>query len=114
MPSYVLGLNAYHGDSSACLLRDGALVAAVEEERFRRIKHWAGFPSQAIAFCLEEGGIQLGDVEALALNSDPKANFFHKIRFALQRSPWSTLLDRLRNQSKRMGVEAELQRAFPG
>jgi carbamoyltransferase len=114
MPSYVLGLNAYHGDSSACLLRDGVLVAAVEEERFRRIKHWAGFPSQAIAFCLEKEGIQLGDVEAIALNSDPKANFFQKVRFALRRSPWSTLLDRVRNQGKRMGIEAELERAFPG
>ena len=40
--TYVLGINAYHGDSAACLLRDGEIVAAVEEERFTRIKHWAG------------------------------------------------------------------------
>ena len=50
---YILGVNAFHGDSSACIVRDGVLVAAAEEERFRRIKHWAGFPSQAIAYCLE-------------------------------------------------------------
>ena len=55
----VLGINAYHGDSSACLVRDGQLVAAAEEERFRRIKHWAGFPSQAIAYCLSEARIAL-------------------------------------------------------
>ena len=45
---YILGLNAYHGDSSACIYKDGVLIAATEEERFRRIKHWAGFPSEAI------------------------------------------------------------------
>ena len=48
----ILGLNAFHGDSSAALGRDGALVAAAEEERFRRVKHWAGFPRDAIAYCL--------------------------------------------------------------
>ena len=49
----ILGINAYHGDVAAALLRDGELVAAVEEERFRRIKHWAGFPREAIRTCLE-------------------------------------------------------------
>lgn len=46
--SYILGVNAFHADSAACLVHDGRLVAAAEEERFRRIKHWAGFPSEAI------------------------------------------------------------------
>ena len=45
-----LGLNAYHGDAAACLVRDGEIVAAAEEERFRRIKHWAGFPSEAMRY----------------------------------------------------------------
>src|SRR5690242_19772327 len=49
----VLGLNAFHGDASAALLNNGHLVAAVEEERFNRIKHWAGFPAQAARWCLE-------------------------------------------------------------
>jgi len=53
----ILGINAFHGDSSACLIRDGVIVAAAEEERFRRVKHWAGFPSEAIAWCLKEAGI---------------------------------------------------------
>lgn len=55
----VLGLNARHADSSACLVRDGVLVAAAEEERFRRIKHWAGFPSESIRYCVAEAGIGL-------------------------------------------------------
>ena len=55
----ILGLNAYHGDASACLVADGEIVAAAEEERFRRIKHWAGFPSEAIRYCLTEAGVGL-------------------------------------------------------
>lgn len=55
----ILGINAYHGDVSAVLLRDGELVAAVEEERFRRVKHWAGFPHEAIRVCLDMAGVQL-------------------------------------------------------
>ena len=51
---YILGLNAYHGDSAACIFKDGVLVAAIEEERLRRIKHWVGFPSESIKFCLGE------------------------------------------------------------
>ena len=72
---YILGVNSHHGDASACLLKDGVLVAAVEEERFRRIKHWAGFPSLAIQYCLDEENISIEDVEHIAINSDPKANF---------------------------------------
>ena len=49
----VVGVSASHADASAVLLRDGGLVAAVEEERFRRVKHWAGFPREAIRACLE-------------------------------------------------------------
>ena len=54
----VLGINAYHGDVSAALLRDGELVAAVEEERFRRVKHSAGFPRDAIRACLGMAGVR--------------------------------------------------------
>ena len=55
----ILGINAYHGDSSAALVVDGKLIAAVEEERFRRIKHWAGFPTESIRCCLKEAGVGL-------------------------------------------------------
>ena len=54
----ILGLNAFHADSAAALVRDGVLIAAAEEERFRRVKHWAGFPSQAIGYCLREAGCE--------------------------------------------------------
>jgi len=111
----ILGLNAYHADSAACILVDGRLRAAAEEERFRRIKHWAGFPSQAIAYCLREAGVTLRDVDCIALNSDPRANLLRKLRFALLRRPSPQLvLDRLRNAKKRASVAEELERAFPG
>ena len=70
----ILGLNAFHGDASACLMIDGKVVAAAEEERFRRIKHWAGFPSMAIAKCLELGGISGSDISHVAISRDPRAN----------------------------------------
>jgi len=111
----ILGLNAYHGDAAACLLRDGQIVAAAEEERFRRIKHWAGFPSESIRYCLKAAGATLADVDHIALNSDPKANLVRRLGYAVMQRPDPKLvLDRLRNQSRRSSVEAVLQRAIPG
>jgi len=72
-------INAFHGGSSAALIRDGALVAAAEEERFRRVKHGAGFPSHAIACCMREAGVRLADVRHIALNQDGTANLLRKL-----------------------------------
>ena len=83
----VLGLNCFHGDSSAALIRDGELVAAAEEERFRRVKHWAGFPSQAITYCLSEAGITLSDVDHVAINQDSRAHLVGKLRYILAQRP---------------------------
>jgi carbamoyltransferase len=74
----ILGLDAYHGDSSACLVRDGEIIAAAEKERFRRIKHWAGFPSEAIRYCLREVGAALSDIDIVAVNSDSSASLFDR------------------------------------
>ncbi len=113
--SFILGINAYHGDSSACLIRDGKLLVAAEEERFRRIKHWAGFPSEAIVYCLKEAGITLGQVEHVAINRDPKANLWRKIRFTLATRPALRLvLDRIRNAQEWFSIKAELEKIFPG
>ena len=64
----VLGLNAYHGDASAALVCDGELVAAVEEERFNRIKHWAGFPAESVRYCLEAGNLKPRDLDHVAIS----------------------------------------------
>src|SRR3954471_9519190 len=83
----VLGINAYHGDSSACIVRDGALVAAAEEERFRRGKHWGGFPAESIRYCLQAAGIGLSGVDHVAVNQDKKANLWRKVAFTLCHRP---------------------------
>ena len=96
---YILGINAYHGGASACLIKDGELIAAVEEERFERIKYWAGFPVHAIKYCLSEAGISVYDVEHIGISRDPNANIVRKAQYAIRRGPSpQLLLDRLRNR----------------
>jgi carbamoyltransferase len=112
--TYILGINAFHGDSSACLIHNGELRAAAEEERFRRIKHWAGFPSEAIRYCLAEAGIALEEVDHIALNQDARAHLGRKIFYALTQQPNPALIiDRLRNKHARLGLAAQLAQAFP-
>ena len=84
MKEIILGLNAYHADSSAAIFVDGILIAATEEERFRRIKHWAGFPSEAIKFCLGEVGCTLQEVSAITIGRDPSAKKLNKAAFVLK------------------------------
>ena len=112
--SIILGINAFHGDSSACIVRDGELVNAAEEERFRRIKHWAGFPSEAIKWCLQDAGIKLADVGHIAVNQDSKANIGKKVAYTLLKRPdLSLVLDRIRNKRERDGIDVHLAKAFP-
>ena len=83
MSTIILGMNAYHGDASAAIVKDGRLVVAVEEERFNRIKHWAGFPTRSIQFCLESAGVTMKDVDHITMSSDLKANLAKRVRFVL-------------------------------
>jgi carbamoyltransferase len=83
---YILGINAYHGDASAALIKDGELLAAVEEERFNRIKHCAGFPSEAVRYCLQAAGIQIQDVAHIGISRDPAAHLHKKVLFAATRA----------------------------
>jgi len=110
----ILGLNAFHGDAAAALIRDGELIAAAEEERFRRVKHWAGFPSQAVRYCLAEAGVGLDAVDVVALNQDGRANLGAKLRYLLCARPsLSSVLERARNRRARDGVGEILRREFP-
>lgn len=111
----ILGINAYHADASACLVVDGRVVAAAEEERFRRVKHWAGFPGEAIAWCLRDAGVRIEDVEHFALNSNGRANLLHKVLYGVTRLPDPAfVLQKLRNRRERTGAPEALQAAFPG
>src|SRR5712691_11353993 len=112
---FVLGLNAYHADAAACLVCDGRLVAAAEEERFRRVKHWAGFPSEAIRYCLHEAGISLGQVDHLVINQDSKANLWRKIGYTFTTHPdLGLVVDRIKQKSARASAHQRLETAFPG
>jgi carbamoyltransferase len=114
MSTTILGLNMYHADSSACLLVDGRLIAAAEEERFRRIKHWSGFPIQAIRYCLSEGGTTLAGLDHIAVNRKPAANLGQRLLFTLGHWPRpSTIRDRLSNARAWQSIERELASSFP-
>src|SRR6516162_8285403 len=82
-PTYILGLNTFHADSGAALVKDGELVAAVTEERLNRIKHFAGFPAESIKEVLDIGGIAITDVDHIGINKDSRANLLAKLGFAL-------------------------------
>ena len=101
----IIGLNAYHGDAAAALVMDGQLVAAVEEERFNRVKHWAGFPAESIRWCLKKGGIGPEDVHHVAISFDPKANIWPRLAFlARYRPSLAAIIDRLKRQGKTLGL----------
>jgi carbamoyltransferase len=106
----ILGINAYHADAAACIVRDGQLLAAAEEERFRRIKHWAGFPSQAISYCLKEAKVDLGDVTHVAVNRSGRANLFRKLQYVAFKRPSPRLLvNRWRNRHQVTHIADELR-----
>jgi carbamoyltransferase len=119
---YILGINAFHAGASACLIDDGRLVAAAEEERFSRIKYQAGFPVNAIRYVLFEAGIQPQDIDHIGISRNPSAHLPEKIFFALSRRPSLSLIkDRLLNATRvgnvesvfceRLGVEASQLKA---
>jgi carbamoyltransferase len=99
---YVLGLNAFHGDSSAAILKDGHVIAAVEEERFTRVKHWSGVPYQSIDYCLLEAGIEFNQLQNIAINTDSKAHRYKKLLYAAKSRPnLKLLLSKLKDRSNR-------------
>jgi carbamoyltransferase len=112
--SLILGINAWHGDSSAAVVRDGQLVAAVEEERFNRIKHWAGLPVESMKFCLGEAGVKFSDLEHVALNLNPRVHNFRRLWHLLKHRPdFGLVLERLKKRGKTKGVGERIAEAFP-
>ena len=106
----ILGLNAYHGDSAACLFVDGKLIAAAEEERFRRIKHWAGLPTSAINYVLEEAKLRLEEVDHIAINRKPGVNNLRRLGFVLTHWPHPKLIaQKIKNIRSAASVKETLQ-----
>ncbi|HST29439.1 MAG TPA: carbamoyltransferase C-terminal domain-containing protein [Chthoniobacterales bacterium] len=109
----ILGLNPYHADSAACLFIDGKLVAAAEEERFRRIKHWAGLPTCAINYCLEESRVRLEEIDHIAINRKPGVNNLRRLGFALTRWPHPKLMaQKIKNLRRAASVKEALQESY--
>jgi len=106
----ILGINAYHADSSAAIFVDGVMVAATEEERFRRVKHWAGFPKLAVEFCLAQAGVTLNEVDHIAIGRDPKAKFLRKLLFLAKHPKGSlrVIMDRFNNSRQVANIHEDL------
>src|SRR6266852_3499649 len=107
---YILGINAYHGNSSAALVSDGWLIAAVEEERFNRVKYAAGFPSAAIRYCLDAAGITLSEVDHIAIPRNPWARLGTKLMYALKMPGFAR--DRAKVLARFVGIPEALAQTF--
>lgn len=110
MATHILGVNAFHADASAVLIRDGVPVCAIAEERLNRVKHYAGFPKLAVRECLRQAGIGLRDVDHVAIGRDGSANLIDKLRFSVFNLSRITKLarQRLENRAKIRDVPALL------
>ncbi len=108
MPTHVLGISALYHDSAACLVTDGQLVAAAQEERFTRVKHDARFPRQAVAYCLQEAGIQARDLTCVGFYDKPLLTFERLLETHLATAPRG-----LRLFWKSMGVWLEQKLWIP-
>jgi carbamoyltransferase len=106
----ILGINAYHGNASAAIVCEGRLVAAVEEERFNRVKYAAGFPAQAIRYCLKEAGLELKDIDHVAVPRNPYARLATKLFYAMRMPSFAR--ERAKVLAKFKGIPEALAQAF--
>src|SRR5271156_634640 len=106
----ILGINAYHANSSAAIVADGRLLAAVEEERLNRVKYAAGLPARAIRYCLDQAGVKLSEVDHIAIPRNPWARMGTKLRFAMRMPKFA--LDRARVMKRFAGIQEDLATTF--
>jgi carbamoyltransferase len=85
--SWILGISAFYHDSAACLVRDGVIISAAQEERFNRKKQYAGFPEQAVKYCLQEGNISIADLDHIVFYEKPFAKFERLLETYLSFAP---------------------------
>ena len=109
----IIGINAFHADSSACIVINGELITAVEEERFNRIKHWAGFPIESIKHCLSETKLKISDIDQISINIDPKANYIEKFIFLIKHRPsLNLILNRFKKKKKYNSINELINNEF--
>lgn len=109
----ILGLNIFHGDAAACIIKDGSIQIAIEEERINRIKHSSGFPIESIKYCLKYLNLNISDVDYICVNRNPKVNFLRKLIFILKNNPsFNYLSKRIKNLQNINSIEKILQNHF--
>ena len=109
----ILGLNAFHGDASACIIKDNLIIAAAEEERFTRIKHAAGFPINAINFCLKKAGVEINQIDHITINRNPKQKIIPKLFYAsFKLLNFNFIKNRLTNLKKINSIKIQLEKNF--
>jgi carbamoyltransferase len=105
----ILGINAFHADAAACLVINGEVIAAVEEERLCRVKHWAGFPLKSIKYCLDACDLKISDVDHIAINRNPRKNIFRKMQYSFVKGFSSkAIFDRLKNMQNVQSLRDKL------
>jgi carbamoyltransferase len=111
---YILGVNAFHADSSAALLKDGRVIWATEEERFTRVKHWAGLPIISIDFCLKSEGISMSDVSYICIGRDPSVKQIEKLLYFLKHPFFALklLFQRLSNRGDLKHIKKNIVETF--
>ncbi len=108
-----LGINAFHGDASACIFIDDKLISAAEEERFTRVKHCAGFPINAINFCLNYSNLKISELDHIAVNRNPNQKIISKLLFASKNIfNYKFILNRVNNLKKINSIKAILENHF--
>ncbi|WP_435163287.1 carbamoyltransferase family protein [Candidatus Pelagibacter bacterium nBUS_25] len=97
----ILGLNLFHADSSVCLIKDGKIVHSMEEERFKRIKHYSGFPFESLNQILKISGTRIEDIDYITTNKSSYYNILGKIRFNFSNLGYTFINNYLREKSNR-------------
>ncbi len=97
----ILGLNLFHADSSAALIKDGKIIISLEEERFSRIKHYSGFPVKSIDKILINSKIKIEDIDYITTNKSSFYNFSEKVKFNLLNFRFSSLIEYLKDKKLR-------------
>ena len=110
----ILGINSYHADSSCALLIDGHIISATEEERFTRIKHWAGVPVKSIKYCLNDSNLQIKDIDYIIVGRDFNAKMFQKIKYGIKNlfSNAEMIKHRIQSRKGSVNLEEELTKLF--
>ena len=107
----ILGLNVFHADTSSSLVIDGKLVSAIEEERFTKIKHYAGLPFNSIKYCLNSANIDISEVDVIAVNYNSKYNFLEKVLFSVKNFNFSTI-EKIISIKRKLSIKKIIEKNF--